>query len=989
MFGKVVLWLLAFLVFISFNFGNPDGELFGNTDGRLPDPIVKTYHKADSLYRLTRSTQLTDSMALAGFEQVIAEIGSQKGIADKDQLLCRSYLQKGVLLDVKGDYAGATQAYCKTLSIPGATDSLLFVASVYAGTAYYNLNNFDSASYMLLRAEARCDPYQGTADGVRLYNTLGVLYYDNGNYRQGKNYFNHALEIVQGRKPFDTIAAVSLETNIATSFYRLGLYDESLSLYHKILNYRLGTGYIYMNMGRTYAALERYREALACFKKVDVVRVPGVLNEMAAAYLQLHRPDSCALFLNRLRSGSPVLSAVRTSGGAVRRGGKTSAALKPNALDIGVNEMYRADLLAEEQQYRGALACLQRSIILFSGNFRDTSIFSNPSGFTGSFAYYTLYDALYKKAMVFERLYREQAGQEYLSGAHEAYRAALAMLRYIEKSYDTDDAKLFLKKKSGQVGAAALSVCLELYRLHPGDHYLEEAFQISERNRASVISAGLKQGGFRNPQGVEDRSIQKERNIKYNIARLDIKSDETRDGKEFEALAREKAGYEIELSHLQKELEQNDAYYKLKYEDSSPGISELQGHLGPGQALVSLYIAGEALHIFTVTRSAFAYARVDPIDRLQKDAGDWLHLLQTAESGKKFQGREIGGRLYRSLVKPIQELIPQEKEWIIIPDGLFCYLPFESLPAEGGNGTAGESSGNPAERGSSGQTGNPAAEKADAKTLLETTIISYRFSSRFIVTPPAADQGSPSAYRVLGFAPFAGRGGSFDQAGPALRRLPASGEEIGGLPGIGYMDSMATKEKFLQEMNKYPVIHLATHAFSSTDNTAESFIAFYPEKRSRAADCLFLEELYGLNMSSTKLVIISACETGQGELVSDEGVISLARAFAYAGCGSTICSLWQADDRSTAAILGRFHIYLQRWYTKGKALQQAKLDYLHSDALNKSPAYWAHLVLIGNEDPVCAAGHPFLWMMVLSIAIILLGYWVKRMTRSGSNRRRK
>ncbi len=984
MFGKVVLWCLAFLTLISLN--------FGNSGGGPSDRIFALYHRADSLYHLDNSTPATDSMAFAAFGQVIAGIGERRDFDDKDHILCRSYLQKGVLLDVKTDYAGAARAYCKAFSLPGVTDSLSFVAHVYAGATYYNLNNFDSASYLLLKAEAMTGPYHGTVDEVRLYNTLGVLYYDNGNYQQGKNYFNRALEIVEGRKPVDEVSVVSLETNIATSFYRLGQYNESLSIYNKIIRYHLGTNAIYINMGRTYAALGKYREALVYFKKVSAAKLPTVLNEIGAAYLQLQRPDSCALYLDQL------LALENKS--------------KQNALDIGANEYYRADLLAGREQFEAALVSLQKAIILFSGgNFRNPDIYSNPVGFAGTFAYYTLFDALYKKAGLFERLYKAQPKGEYLLAAYEAYKAALAMLRYIEKSYDTDDAKIFLKKKIGPIYQGALSVCLELHRLHPRDHYLEQAFLISERNKASIITAGLKERGFANLTGATEALIRKERNIKYNIARLNVRSDEAQDSKELEALAKEKGGYEIELSHLQKDLDRNDAYYKLKYDDSSPGVQELQEHLAGGQALISCYSATDALHIFVLTRTALAYCRVDSLSALQQDVGDWLHLLSTAENGRKFKGQAIGNRLYGRLIKPIQALIPQEREWIIVPDGMLYYLPFESLPAEEGHGEPLAANGGTARADGGTDGGTSRADGADGgvRTLLETTTISYRFSSRFIIPAAASDQKELSSYEVLGFAPFASQGGTFDQGGATgqtgstgqagatgqagttgqsgstgqsvftLPRLPASGAEIGGLPGSRYMDTLATKKKFLEEMNNYPIIHLATHAVSSPDNASASFIAFYPQKRSRAEDCLFLEELYGLNMSKTRLVIISACETGQGELVSNEGVISLARAFAYAGCGSTICSLWQADDQATSAILGRFHVYLQKGYSKSRALQQAKLDYLHSDALNKSPAYWAHLVLIGDDSPVCSAGHPYRWIVLVAAVAGLLGFWaIKR-----------
>jgi CHAT domain-containing protein len=131
-------------------------------------------------------------------------------------------------------------------------------------------------------------------------------------------------------------------------------------------------------------------------------------------------------------------------------------------------------------------------------------------------------------------------------------------------------------------------------------------------------------------------------------------------------------------------------------------------------------------------------------------------------------------------------------------------------------------------------------------------------------------------------------------------------------------------------------------------------------------------------MDATQLIIVSACETGNGQLVNSEGVLSLTRGFAYAGCPSIVNSLWKADDAATSAILQRFHIYLQKGYTKSKALRQAKLDYLHSNALYKSPGYWAHLVLIGDTAPVVTSGRPvYWWGLAMAIAVAITGWIIK------------
>ncbi|MBN8852863.1 MAG: hypothetical protein BGO55_03805 [Sphingobacteriales bacterium 50-39] len=899
--------------------------------GTPPGSILALYHRSDSLFHLSNATASSDSTALAGFEEVIRQVEKAVDFPGKDTLLFQSWLKKGILVDSRSDYAGAKYAYCRAFSFHPPTDSLLFALYVYTGASYYNLNYFDSANYFLLKAEAMATRTRGQDDQVRLYNTLGVLYYDNGNYLQGKNYFNKALGIVESKKPLDTAFAVDLQTNIATSYYHLEQYDEALAIYRKLLAYHVSSSNIYINMGNAYLGLDKYPEALASFRKVDAVKVPAVLNEMGYTEMKLQKADSAVWFLDQLKT--------RWKNGTG----------SPNELDLGINARYRAELQADQHDFMGALASLQKAIITFSRNFPETDIHKNPSNFAGTFAYYRLYDALVKKAEVFWDLYKTRQDDNSLEASFEAYQAALSLLRYIEKSYDTDDAKIFLKRKSSRAYDGALSVCLELGPRHPNGNYLEQAFAIIEKSKASIITANLEENRFAHAPGVDAGLLQTERNIKYNIARLHVKSEAATDRREMEALAAEKAMYEIQLSQVQKQLEQNGTYYRMKYQDNAPTPGQLQKQLESNQALISFYAAGGVLHAFILSSAVFTYVRIDSLSRLQQDAESWVDALETTESGRRFKAGALGDRLYSRLIKPLQQAVPSKDEWIIIPDGFLYFLPFESLPAGEGD-----------------------------KTLLETTTISYRFSSR-LLTSPTVNTGSTD---VLSFAPFAGQGSDGTQSFP---RLPASGEEIAGLKGVHYLDGQATKRSFLKEINKYPIVHLATHAVSSLNNAAASFVAFYPVKHSPIEDCLFLEELYGLNLNATKLVIISACETGQGELVAKEGVISLSRAFAYAGCGSTINSLWKADDKATSFILQRFYVHLQKGETKARALQQAKLDYLASDALDKSPAFWAHLVLMGDESPVYKKKIGWLWVLLL-VPLGMMVVWVRRSVKKGKKK---
>jgi CHAT domain-containing protein len=908
-----------------------------------PGRTTVAYLKADKLFNSSNPTAVTDSLSLAGFEWVIQEL-QKTASRQRDTLLFQSYLKKGILLDVKNSNEEAKNAYLQAIAVQqqntASNDSLLFRPFVYAGADYFNLNNFDSANYFLVKATLLIRRFPQLPETERLYNTLGALHYVNGNYLQSKNYFGQALEFIKTKKPFDKAFAAGLQANIAASFYKLGNYAAALGIYNTILKEKIPAGYlyngIYMNMGKAYAAAQQYTAARACYKKINPVQLPAVLNELALSFYESQQPDSAGHYLDQLvvlKKSNPI-----------------------NNLDIGINDLYRADILAGRRQYLPAIQQLQNTISAFAGNFTNPDIYSNPNAFAGSYTYYRLFDALCKKAGMFESLYHSSPREQYLTGSLDAYTAALTLLAFIEKSYDTDDAKIFLKKKSEDVYSNALQVCLHLHRLRPNNGYLEKAFLISEQNKASVMAANLHQKNMAQLPGIDQSFLQAERNIKFAIARLDVKSEQAVNNAEIEKLAKEKATYEIALSALQKNLEQNSRFFQLKYHEDSRDITALRKKLTGHQALFSFYFAGPSLHVFAFTQSSFNYIKIDSATALQQETAAWVQLLKAAGDGRKFKNGVLGQQLYNHLIKPMQSMAPHKDEWIIIPDGNLYLFPFESVTDE--------------------NTGKP---------LLATTTISYEFSSRFLVNQPAPNNAQ--TVNVLAFAPFVDRGAGYHQPGfEFISRLPASGQEIAGLQGNSFTGSKATKTMFLQQASNYPVIHLATHAIADVQNPAASFIAFYPDRNLPADNCLYLEEIYGMNLDACRLVVISACETGKGELVSNEGIISLGRAFAYAGCGATINSLWKADDKATAAILERFHQYLQSGYTKPKALQKAKLDYINSDALYTSPAYWSNLVLTGNIDPVYKKQFSFTWMFVAAIAGLLIAGVIWRKKRKKSRR---
>ena len=196
-------------------------------------------------------------------------------------------------------------------------------------------------------------------------------------------------------------------------------------------------------------------------------------------------------------------------------------------------------------------------------------------------------------------------------------------------------------------------------------------------------------------------------------------------------------------------------------------------------------------------------------------------------------------------------------------------------------------------------------------------------------------------------------------------------------------DPRRLKVQFVSLSGQYPVIHLATHAVANDSNLLGSYIEFYGlKKEADTIHRLYEQEIYTLDLKSARLVILSACETGNGLLVNGEGIISLSRAFSYAGCKSVITSLWKADEISTTFICRRLHHYLQKGFAIDRALQQSKIDYLESNEIEdrfKNPAYWAHLVLIGDYRPVVKPGYgrEIFWIVTVATILIIL-YAIKK-----------
>jgi CHAT domain-containing protein/Tfp pilus assembly protein PilF len=201
--------------------------------------------------------------------------------------------------------------------------------------------------------------------------------------------------------------------------------------------------------------------------------------------------------------------------------------------------------------------------------------------------------------------------------------------------------------------------------------------------------------------------------------------------------------------------------------------------------------------------------------------------------------------------------------------------------------------------------------------------------------------------------------------GLTWKRLPGTAQEADALEksltgAKVYRDKQAT-EATLKSLRAPSILHLATHGFflADADATVENpllrsgLVFAGANAMSSGTDdgVVTALEAAGLDLRGTRLVVMSACETGVGKITNGDGVYGLRRAFVIAGAESLVMSLWEVDDAATRDLMDGYYKKLKAGLGRSAALQAiqremlAKKPYAH-------PYYWASFVAAGDSTPL-------------------------------------
>jgi len=284
------------------------------------------------------------------------------------------------------------------------------------------------------------------------------------------------------------------------------------------------------------------------------------------------------------------------------------------------------------------------------------------------------------------------------------------------------------------------------------------------------------------------------------------------------------------------------------------------------------------------------------------------------EDRKKERGSGLH-LLYRRLFAPVADLI-QRLDIVFVPEGDLWMVPF------------------------------PALKDADGKFLSET----YRIRLIPSLTALQLIQASPDDYHKATGALIVGDPDVHPMT--KLTSLPEArkeAQEIADLLGVtATVGRQATKAEVLRRIQEVSLIHIAAHGDAERGEIALSSNRISPQVPRKEDFMLTMEDVAKVGIRA-KLVVLSCCHSGRGEIMKSEGVVGIARAFLASGARSVLVSLWVLDDKSTKEFMIRFYKHLVRdKLSASQAVHQCR-KWMRETADFNSVFDWAPFVLIGDD----------------------------------------
>lgn len=606
-----------------------------------------------------------------------------------------------------------------------------------------------------------------------------------------------------------------------------------------------------------------------------------------------------------------------------------------------------------ENDYENALMEYQESIIAGCRNFTDKRPQFNPS-VNDILEPYLLTKIFSYKAYLFYLIYlKNPANLENLKTALECQELSVKIYEKLLWGIQEENAGLRISDIYVINMNNAVSYAVLLYLKTKDPIYAEKALIYSEKSKMQLLLINSVKKENLLKAGVPDEVLKDEQRIKNEILELENtltlteKSGMQGYNNSYQKIANLYDQRDAFMSRLEHDYPE---YYKAKYDYHVAGLSEIRSDLKNDEVLLEYQLLNTELIIFVISRQEFRihYQKIDP--EFQEKVQKLYQTVSTCPDATTYMASyndflSSSTYLYQKLIAPVYPYL-KAKHLVIIPHNMLNLVPFEVL-----------------------LSASDSKNQADYKKLhylIKEFPISYAYSANLRMQKNRS--GKPERGTAVFLPDY--KSWKNDQQFYPLKGAESEAKTIRRLSnGQIFEGADASEKSFKKYAGEFGVIHIASHAImDDTIPKLSGVILSYTNDISNDG-YLYAYEISQLTLKA-QMVVLNGCNTGNGTLRKNEGLISLARSFFSAGARTVAYSLWPVSDHSGSVLVSDFYRKLNRNKRLDDALRETKLNFIEdTDPVKAHPYYWANFMIAGKTDSIMLHKYPF-WLKALILIFI-------------------
>ena len=866
-------------------------------------------------------------------------------LGDDSPEIAASLNNLAVLYHTQGRYSEAEALLQRSLAIreqqlglehPNVATSLNNLASLYQIQGNYSqaLSLFEQSLTIYEKTFGQTHPLvSGT------YNNLGSVYQELGDYSQALAFYEKALTIREQQLGAEHPDVATSLNNLASLYQDLGRYTQAEPLLLRSLSIReqqLGSGHLDVainlsDLASLYQDMDRYTQAEPLLLRSLSIReqqlgqyhplVADVLDGLAVLYRNTGAYDDSEVLLRQ------SLSIRETSLGAEHP--NVADSLKSLALNYKVRG-----------EYEQAAIILQRALSIYEVNFGS----SHPS----------IADTLNEIAYSYYSQEQFQSSLSYLDRSIKAQETSLSQNLIV----GSDTAKRDYLNTFSETNNLANSLFISI---------LSESSSQSSQAAQHALATIIQRKG---------RALDLSTNIRAQLGddstALALLDELSSTRTQLASLAYSSPieigtdAYQSQFRVLQEYIERLEGQLSLRTPElsnstDSPTLQDISAVLPSNTALVEFVHYQlidpnftdsdrdtSARYAAYVLKSDGTVQGVDlgSANVIDESIISLSRVLSNPEFSQ-FEVKEEARVLEQLVMTPVREALDDITTVFLSPDGTLNLIPFGALVDESGSYLV---------------ENYQFRYLTSGRDLLrfQNTVASLN-EPLFIGDPDFGEVAYPTVAQSSDAVVFSQRN---------WPPLPGTAEEVVSISELFFGSSVllrsAATEAALKQTIRPSILHIATHSFFEPTSTIENPMLFSGLilSRSSAGQNVTAEdgivtalEVSSLDLTGTQLVVLSASETGLGELATGEGVYGLRRALILAGSESQLVSLWRISDFSTADLMKQYYRNLQLGQGRDESLRQAQLSLL-SNGGTAHPYYWAPFINSGNWKPLAETVSP-------------------------------